>query len=253
MKLKTVEVGGKVYAEVQDGAPIYIHDDGKEIPFDGVSAAAKVKELNGEAMGRRKELREAQERLAAFEGIDAAAARDALDKMTKIDQKKLIDAGEIDKVRSEIKASYDATYKPIVEERDKLKSALDKEMIGGAFGRSAFIKEKVISPSLAEALFRSNIKLEDGKLVAYDGNGQKIYSRSKPGEPADFEEAIETLVSASPDRDNILKSTGANGMGVKPQGGGQGGGKVLSQEQFAAMTPKDRAAAFAAGATLAAS
>ncbi|EKU62129.1 hypothetical protein ACINNAV113_2926 [Acinetobacter baumannii Naval-113] len=34
MKLKTVTIDGKVYAEVDGDKPIYIHDDGKEMPHD---------------------------------------------------------------------------------------------------------------------------------------------------------------------------------------------------------------------------
>ncbi len=42
MKLKTVEVNGKSYAEVDaNGLPVYVHGDGKEIGFDAVQAVGK--------------------------------------------------------------------------------------------------------------------------------------------------------------------------------------------------------------------
>ena len=34
MKLKTIEVDGKTYAEVVDNKPVYLHDDSKEVGFD---------------------------------------------------------------------------------------------------------------------------------------------------------------------------------------------------------------------------
>jgi hypothetical protein len=34
MKLKTVEVNGATYAEVSDGKPVFVLDDGKEIAFE---------------------------------------------------------------------------------------------------------------------------------------------------------------------------------------------------------------------------
>ena len=49
MKLKTVEVNGKSYAEVDSsGLPVYVHDDGQEVGFDAVQAVGKIS-LNGEA------------------------------------------------------------------------------------------------------------------------------------------------------------------------------------------------------------
>ena len=44
MKLKTVEVDGKQYAEILEGKPVYVEDDGKEVAFD---AAGQVVVPNG--------------------------------------------------------------------------------------------------------------------------------------------------------------------------------------------------------------
>ena len=47
MKLKTVEINGKQYAEIDTaGLPVYVHDDGKEIGFDAPLATKKITELN---------------------------------------------------------------------------------------------------------------------------------------------------------------------------------------------------------------
>ncbi|WVM90955.1 DUF6651 domain-containing protein [Halopseudomonas pachastrellae] len=92
--------------------------------------------------------------------------------------------------------------------------------MGGAFGRSKMIADKLAIPAdLVQARFGQAFKIEDGKTVAYDGNGNKIYSHSRPGEIADFDEALEILVEQYPHRDSILKASGANGGGA-PNGGG---------------------------------
>ncbi|WP_367869728.1 DUF6651 domain-containing protein, partial [Pseudomonas lundensis] len=78
---------------------------------------------------------------------------------------------------------------------------------------------------MVQATFGQNLKVEEGKVVAYDTQGQKIFSRSRPGELADFDEAIETLVSQYPHRDHILKSSDANGGGAQGSGGGNSGAK----------------------------
>ena len=46
MKLKLDENGHVV---VSDGKPVYVHDDGKEIPFDAPAAMQKISGLNAEA------------------------------------------------------------------------------------------------------------------------------------------------------------------------------------------------------------
>lgn len=59
-------------------------------------------------------------------------------------------------------------------------------------------------------------KVEEGKIVAYDASGNKIYSRAKPGELAQFDEALEFLVENYPQKDYILKASGNNGGGSRP-------------------------------------
>lgn len=46
MKLKLDENG---YVVVQDGKPVYVHDDGKEVAFDAPQTVQKISTLNGEA------------------------------------------------------------------------------------------------------------------------------------------------------------------------------------------------------------
>lgn len=89
MKLKTVEVNGKSYAEVDSsGLPVYVHDDGGEVGFDAVQAVGKISSLNGEAKSHREAKEAAEASLAKFAKIgDPAKALEALEMMTKIDQK----------------------------------------------------------------------------------------------------------------------------------------------------------------------
>jgi len=53
MKLKLDENNNVV---VKDGMPVYVHEDGKEIPFDANKATVKIAELNSEAKQRALEL-----------------------------------------------------------------------------------------------------------------------------------------------------------------------------------------------------
>lgn len=217
MKLKTVEVDGKQYAEVLDGKPVFTGDDGKDIAFDAVGTRDTITRLNAEAKSHRTRAETAEGLVKAFEGIDdPAAARKALETVANLDAKKLVDAGEIERVKAEISKGYQAQLDEANGKSQTLEQQLYAEKIGGNFARSAFIAEKLAVPAdMVQATFGQNLKIEDGKVVAYDSQGQKIFSRARPGELADFDEAIETLVSQYPHRDHILKSSNATGGGAQ--------------------------------------
>lgn len=222
MKLKTVEVDGKQYAEIQDGKPVYVEDDGKEVAFDAVGTRATITRLNAEAKSHRERAEAAEKTAKAFEGIeDAAAARKALELVANLDAKKLVDAGEIEKVKAEIGKAFETKLGEATTRADQLEQQLYAEKIGGSFARSKVIADKLAIPAdMVQARFGQQFKIEDGKVVAYDGSGNKLYSRARPGELADFDEALETLVEQYPHKDHILKASGANGGGA-PNGGGQ--------------------------------
>lgn len=220
MKLKLDENGNAV---IVDGHPVYVHEDGKEVAVDVAQLTSRAQYLATESEKAFQQRDDAKRSLKAFEGIeDVAAARKALDTVSKLDQKQLVDAGEIDTVRNEISKAYQAQLDEANTKAQTFEQQLYAEKIGGSFARSQFIAEKMAVPAdMVQATFGSSFKIEEGKVVAYDAQGQKIFSRTRPGELADFNESLETLVSQYPHRDHILKSSNANGGGAPNSGGNQ--------------------------------
>lgn len=209
MKLKTVTIDGKTFAEVQDGRPLYVHDDGKEVAFDAPGTVATISRLNGEAKGHREAKEAVEAKLKAFEGVeDGEAARKALETVRNIKDGELIAAGKVEEIKAAAKKAAEeqvaAANKAHAEElattrkeRDTLQAQLYDEKIGGSFSRSKFIADKVAIPAdLLQAQFGQRFKVEEGRIVAYDQAGNKIFSRVKPGDVADFDEALEVLVDA---------------------------------------------------------
>ena len=86
MKLKTTQIDGKTYAEVNEqGLPLYIHDDGKEVAHDAAQTVATITRLNGEAKSNRERYEKAESSLAAFAGIeDPIAAKKAVETLKKL-------------------------------------------------------------------------------------------------------------------------------------------------------------------------
>lgn len=222
MKLKIFEHEGKQYAEIQDGKPVYTEDDGKEVAFDAVGTRSTITRLNSEAKTHRERAEAAEKAAKAFDGIDdAEAARKALELVANLDAKTLVDAGEIEKVKSEISKAFQSQLDEANGKAQTYEKQLYAEKIGGSFARSKVIAEKLAVPAdMVQATFGANFKVEDGQVAAYDAHGNKIYSPARPGELAGFDEALEILVDQYPHKNAILKGSGANGGGA-PNGGGQ--------------------------------
>jgi soluble cytochrome b562 len=246
VKLVTIDVNGETYAKIQDGKPLYEADDGKPVAFDAPHAAATIKRLNGENKAVREAKEAAEAKLSGFAGIDDPEhARKALETLRNLDDKKLIDAGEVEKVKREAKEAFDrqfeAQYKPVEAERNALKSQLHNERLGTAFGRSKYIADKLAVPvDIVQARFGAHFGVgDDGRIVAKGPDGNPIYSRAKPGEVADFDEALEHLVEAYPYRDSIMKGSGASGGGA---GGlrSADGRRTITRAQFDTMSPAEK-------------
>ena len=222
--------------------PVFRHADGKEAPFDADSTLGTISRLNGEAKTHRERAEKAEGALKGFEGIaDPAAALKALHTVKNLDDKKLVDAGEVERVKAEAIKSVQAQFEPIVKERDALMNDLYSEKIGGAFARSKFIADKVAIPSdLVQASFGRHFGIEGGRIVAKDANGQQLFSRTRHGEPADFEEALEMLVDAYPHKASILKGSNASGGGAS--GSGSGGPGTQNRGNWGGSAQERRAA-----------
>lgn len=255
MKLKLDDKGN---VAVQDGKPVYILDDGREVAHDAAATVATISRLNGEAKAHREAKEAAEAKFKPFEGIDdAEAARKALDTVRNIADGQLVQAGKVQEIRDAAAASAkqavadatraaEAREKALTEQNATLTSQLNNHIIGGSFAGSKFISERLAIPAdIAQKFFGDRFKVDAGKLVPLDQNGNPIFSATRHGEHADFEEAISVMVNAYSNKDLILKGSGATGGGASSSNGA-GGKKTLTRAQFSALPPAEAAAAGAA-------
>ena len=83
--------------ELENGNPVYVHADGKEVPFDAEGALKSIGKLSSEMKMTKKQHQEAAEKLALYSAIeDPEAAVKAMDIVKNLDAKKLVDAGQIE-------------------------------------------------------------------------------------------------------------------------------------------------------------
>ena len=240
MELKMNEDGS---VAIEDGKPIYIHDDGKEIPFDASAAIMKISNLAEEKDRHYSNFQKADEMLALYgdvkpedilaklketEDLDIGAARKALETIKNLDDGDLVKAGQVETVKAEmrkafqekeneINASWDKRVAEINGTVDVKNSTIYELMVNSRFASSPTILEKTtLPPDIAANYFSKNFKVEgesaDAKVVGYL-NGERIFSKERPGEVAEFEEALAVVIDAYPMKDRILKAS-AGGSGA---------------------------------------
>lgn len=229
---------GKI--EMKDGNPVWVDANGGEAVLSGDT----ITRLNGEAKQLRVRAETAETNLAAFKDIDPAAAKKALETVKNIDAKKLIDAGEVEKVRTEMRAEFTTQ----LAEKDKaigtLRSDYDNLQVNNVFAQSDFIRDSIAVPrDMFEASFRNNFKIKDGQIEAYDKAGNRIMSKSKIGDYASPDEALQILVDQHPQKDTILKANGNSGSGNNGNGGNRNpGARIVRRADFQQLAPKIQAA-----------
>jgi len=242
------------HAEVQDGHPVWVYDDGKEAPFDAGSALSKIRDLTSESIGRKNKLKDMEQRFAPVAEIEDLAtyitnANKALETVANFKDKDFIEAGEVERLKhgvaesfetkiSELTKSYDKKIKAMEEAESLNKQNIQKLLVRGAFDRSEFIRENtILSPRIVYSTFAKNFQIEDvdgtPTAIGTRENGEKIFSLKKPGSYADTEEALEILINEHPDKDIILKGT--------PGGGGTlPGGHQKRNVDVLKMSPRQR-------------
>lgn len=253
MKIKISDDGNVALSN--EGFPVFVYEDGKEVVVDPNTLFAKIKELNEESKTHRLKAKELQIKLDAFgdtSAEDIEAFLDEVDKMGGIDTVKAAMSGEgkpdVAKIKKEMEEAYTAhrakleeVYNNKLAEKEKLLQEKDSHIykleVSNRFKSSPLMEKLVLPPDLAEAAFGQAFKIEEGKVVGYL-NGTKIYSREKAGELADFDEAFAQIIEAYPGKDRILKGSGASGSGASGNNGsGTFGKQTISRAEFSQLPP----------------
>lgn len=199
----------------------------------GGALSDKEAELLKEVMAKKKEKKELEERLKAFDGIDPAEVKKILTEREeakkaaeKAELEKAEKAGEFDRVKAAMieahKKEVEAARAEAASTKDALSAALaqiDDLTVGSAFSNSKFVGEElVLTPGKARQVYGSHFEIVDGKLVAFDkpkGAKERTQLVAGDGETLGFEVALKKLVETDPDRDRLLRSKMLPGAGSK--------------------------------------
>ena len=216
--------------KIKDGMPLVVDDETEapeEMILDGIGLYNKVPALQNEAKTHRLKLKDTKEALKKYEdlGIEDVEsfpdwkkkAQKALETTKNLDESKLIEAGKVEEIKASVKAEADEAYKKFEKQSKERVAELEKAinqkdttvrslMVDDRFNTSAYISnDLVITPKMARKIFGENFKVEQGengkaKTIGYI-DGEPIMSRTKMGDYAPFDEALQTMIDSDADAD----------------------------------------------------
>jgi hypothetical protein len=254
-QLKTMKVKGEDGVEVivgvlgPSGNPLY-EIDGKEVEQDLSILRADLTKVNGESAERRVKIKELTDQLVVFEGIDPVKAKAAFEMVANLDDKKLLDAKQVETMKAQWETSFlqnkaasDSAYEAKIAELsgslDSERSNMKRMLVQRVFTDSKFLEGTTFDKlrDAAFMMFGSRFEVEQGengdyRVVAKNPDGTQILSVARPGQAATMDEAMESIITTHPQKDYILKGSLASGSGA--QGGAGGGAKgTVAQLQAA--------------------
>jgi hypothetical protein len=219
----------------------------------GYKLPSEIEGLTSALGKERQRADELAKAMKSYEGLDAKAARDALAKVSNWDESQQKNAEKME-------LEFQARLQPVAQERDTFKAKAEELegkfrdfSISNAINSSKLLSEKVSKDPVHQAYvrehFKSAFKMEDGKIVAYDSNNQRIFNAD--GNPAGVDEALEKLVMSHPQGLSLLAGSNASGSGAKPQSGSNGSGKgTLRRSDFDKLSPAERVSAIKNGVSI---
>ena len=187
-----------------------------------------------EAMDKKAEIATLKVQLEAFKGIDPTAARAAQAKVAEDERKAAEARGEYDRLVAQMAerhaadlAAAKAAAEAVTASQGALQQQVSDLTIGTSFATSVFVKEDLtLTPNKARVIYGAHFEFKDGAVVGYDrpsGASDRTPLVDASGVPLKFDQALEKLVEADPDRDQLRRSKIKPGAGSGTQPGAKKG------------------------------
>lgn len=237
MKLKIDQATGK--AEVKDGMPVYVGDDGTETTFDLpklLSTAHATREERDRIEREAKALRESMKQFGSTEE-EIKAAIEKLRIARNLDDKKLVDAGKVEELVSqrlkEATTAWESEKSALAKEKDEARATVRRLLISSKIAGSSVLSDYLPTPDLIELALGEHFDVDGDRVVAYRDpkTKERIYSAKDPGQLADVDEALAILLKAHPNHDKWKKSANASGSGAPGAPGGGGAARTITRDE----------------------
>lgn len=254
MQLKLNSDGSAV---VIDGKPVYVYENGDEVPFDAPQTMANLKRVNDEAKNHRLKFKEVNDQFDEYKkqygDLNLEEAKKAIGIVKALDEKELLKASEVDRLKEKAMAAFQEEKQQLVsghqrklEEltgqveagRNTIRQMMLKDAFTGSEWFSGDKAKTVYAPWEAYEIFGKYFKIEgegvDARPVGYL-NGEKIMSRENYVDAAKFDEAIGQIIQSDQGRFSKILATNGGGGGGGGNQNNQGGGRVVKRGDSAAF------------------
>lgn len=169
-----------------------------------------LKEANDKLLS---ELKQKGDVLKQFEGLDANAAKIALDQMKKVEEKKLLDKQKFDEVLETYKTEYEGKLTAASSEKEQLLSNLKRERL------TNFLVEKGVLPDRAKFALT---EIGDGVELESNENGFTLKKSGGIGDVKEMDALVEGLKQNSAFLFKAETASGSGASGSNSSGGGSG-------------------------------
>lgn len=193
---------------------------------DAQKLAEEKAQLLREVMEKKSAIKELQEQLKAFDGIDPAKVREMLKKEADAERAAAEAKGDFERVKQMMAEEHAKEVKTVQEQLEEMRKAaaekdsvIDRLTIGNDFSGSSYIRDDlVISPAKARTLYGAHFEVKDGVTVAYDkpaGAANRTMMVDSAGRPLGFDAAFKRIVEADPEAKSLMKAKITPGGGSK--------------------------------------
>lgn len=192
----------------------------------------ELEEVRAEAAKRRKALRELEQRLKAYEGVDPEEYRQLKERFAQLEEERLKKQGEFEELLKRKQSEWQKRLSELEQaaktwEQKYRQVAIEERLV------SAFAKAGAIAPEEAAALTRQLVDIDDEGVYVRGEDGTPL---TRDGKRISLEDFARQWLEEHP---HHLRA-GAGGAGS--QGGrGEGSAKTMRRADWEKLPPMDRA------------
>jgi hypothetical protein len=198
----------------------------------------QTQSLSAEAASRRKALREAEEKLKNYDGVDPEEYRNLKEAVQAKEEEALKAKGDIDAIQARMRKEHEKSIKQLTEKYDQLELSYNNEVIDKAL-IAAFASSNAISPDDCAALVRGRCARDEQGAYIKGDDGTPLL---KDGKRVTLAEFAKDWIAERPHYAKAGKA------GAGSRGGSKGGdGKTITRSQFNELPHADRAKFFKEG------
>lgn len=170
-------------------------EGGFSLAVDGVVPKEKLTEFRDNNVALKRQV---DEYTTKFGGIDPDKARELLAKQQQIEEKQLIEAGDVDAIVEKrigtMAKEHQKALSTLSAERDGLQQQLHTHLVHGEV-RTEALKSGILPSALDDVILRADrvFKAQDGRPAAFKG-AEPLYGKDgvTPMRPAEWLESLRT-------------------------------------------------------------